>query len=130
MAQFFLREEVRAAQTRFGDTAQDSQFARRMEYLLSLTTPADGRGKKQTNTSGNRAGAAFVELYQEMPLYRLVGEDALTFGADLTVGQYSRMLFDKGWQPVGTSPEGMRLRVQEEAAIMTKIIQQRGISIQ
>ncbi|MDA7418548.1 tripartite tricarboxylate transporter substrate binding protein [Xenophilus arseniciresistens] len=39
-------------------------------------------------------------------------------------------LFDKGWQPVGTSPEGMRLRVQEEAAIMTKIIQTRGIKIQ
>ena len=39
-------------------------------------------------------------------------------------------LFDKGWQPVGTSPEGMRLRVQEEAAIMTRIIQQRGIKIQ
>ena len=39
-------------------------------------------------------------------------------------------LFDRGWQPVGTSPEGMRLRVQEEAAIMTRIIQSRGIKIQ
>ena len=39
-------------------------------------------------------------------------------------------LFDRGWQPVGTSPEGMRLRVQEEAAIMKKIIQTRGIKIQ
>ena len=39
-------------------------------------------------------------------------------------------LFEKGWQPVGTSPEGMRLRVQEEAAIMTRIIQTRGIKIQ
>ncbi|WP_295548060.1 tripartite tricarboxylate transporter substrate binding protein [uncultured Pseudacidovorax sp.] len=41
-----------------------------------------------------------------------------------------QQLFDKGWQPVGTSPEGMRLRVQEEAAIMTKIIQARGIKLQ
>ncbi|WP_295531688.1 tripartite tricarboxylate transporter substrate binding protein [uncultured Pseudacidovorax sp.] len=41
-----------------------------------------------------------------------------------------QQLFDKGWQPVGTSPEGMRLRVQDEAAIMTKIIQARGIKLQ
>lgn len=41
-----------------------------------------------------------------------------------------QQLFDKGWQPVGTSPEGMRLRVQEEAAIMSKIIQARGIKLQ
>jgi len=39
-------------------------------------------------------------------------------------------LFDRGWQPVGTSPEGMRLRVQDEAAIMKKIIQTRGIKLQ
>jgi len=39
-------------------------------------------------------------------------------------------LFDRGWQPVGTSPEGMRLRVQEEQAIMTRIIKARGIKIQ
>ena len=41
-----------------------------------------------------------------------------------------QQLFDKGWQPVGTSPEGMRLRVQEEAAIMSRIIQTRGIKLQ
>ncbi|RDI29195.1 tripartite-type tricarboxylate transporter receptor subunit TctC [Pseudacidovorax intermedius] len=41
-----------------------------------------------------------------------------------------QQLFDKGWQPVGTSPEGMRLRVQDEAAIMSKIIQARGIKLQ
>jgi len=39
-------------------------------------------------------------------------------------------LFDRGWQAVGSSPEGMRLRVQDEAAIMTKIIQSRGIKLQ
>jgi tripartite-type tricarboxylate transporter receptor subunit TctC len=39
-------------------------------------------------------------------------------------------LFDQGWQAVGTSPEGMRLRVKEEAAIMSKIISTKGIKIQ
>lgn len=39
-------------------------------------------------------------------------------------------LFEQGWQAVGTSPDGMRLRVKEEAAIMTKIIATRGIKIQ
>ncbi|MBT2333431.1 tripartite tricarboxylate transporter substrate binding protein [Variovorax paradoxus] len=39
-------------------------------------------------------------------------------------------LFDQGWQAVGTSPDGMRLRVKEEAAIMTRIISTRGIKIQ
>jgi tripartite-type tricarboxylate transporter receptor subunit TctC len=39
-------------------------------------------------------------------------------------------LFEQGWQAVGTSPDGMRLRVKEEAAIMSKIISARGIKIQ
>ncbi|CAN7182319.1 tripartite tricarboxylate transporter substrate-binding protein [Variovorax paradoxus] len=39
-------------------------------------------------------------------------------------------LFDQGWQAVGTSPDGMRLRVKEEAAIMARIISARGIKIQ
>lgn len=41
-----------------------------------------------------------------------------------------QQLFDRGWQPVGTSPEGMRARVKEEAAIMGRIIQARGITLQ
>ncbi|KLN57052.1 Bug family tripartite tricarboxylate transporter substrate binding protein [Variovorax paradoxus] len=41
-----------------------------------------------------------------------------------------RKLFEQGWQAVGTSPDGMRLRVKEEAAIMTRIISTRGIKIQ
>jgi tripartite-type tricarboxylate transporter receptor subunit TctC len=41
-----------------------------------------------------------------------------------------KRLFDQGWQAVGTSPEGMRLRVKEEAAIMSKIISTKGIKIQ
>ena len=39
-------------------------------------------------------------------------------------------LFDQGWQPVGTSPDGMRTRVKEEAATMARIIQTRGIKIE
>jgi tripartite-type tricarboxylate transporter receptor subunit TctC len=41
-----------------------------------------------------------------------------------------RKLFEQGWQAVGTSPDGMRTRVKEEAAIMSKIISTRGIKIQ
>ena len=39
-------------------------------------------------------------------------------------------LFEQGWQAVGTSPDGMRTRVKEEAAIMTKIISTNGIKLQ
>ncbi|HEY2254393.1 MAG TPA: tripartite tricarboxylate transporter substrate binding protein [Variovorax sp.] len=39
-------------------------------------------------------------------------------------------LFDQGWQAVGTSPDGMRARVKEESAIMTKIIATNGIKLQ
>lgn len=39
-------------------------------------------------------------------------------------------LFDQGWQAVGTSADGMRTRVKEEAAIMTKIISTNGIKLQ
>ena len=39
-------------------------------------------------------------------------------------------LFDQGWQAVGTSPDGMRTRVKEEAAIMTRIISSQGIKLQ
>jgi len=39
-------------------------------------------------------------------------------------------LFDQGWQAVGTSPDGMRARVKEESAIMTRIISTNGIKLQ
>jgi tripartite-type tricarboxylate transporter receptor subunit TctC len=39
-------------------------------------------------------------------------------------------LFEQGWQAVGTSPDGMRTRVKEEAAIMTKIISTNNIKLQ
>ena len=41
-----------------------------------------------------------------------------------------KKLFDQGWQAVGTSPEGMKLRVKEEAAIMGKIISSQNIKLQ
>ncbi|MDM0044751.1 tripartite tricarboxylate transporter substrate binding protein [Variovorax dokdonensis] len=40
-----------------------------------------------------------------------------------------KKLFDQGWQAVGTSPEGMKLRVKDEAAIMGKIISTKGIKL-
>jgi len=39
-------------------------------------------------------------------------------------------LFEQGWQAVGTSPDGMRTRVKEEAAVMTRIISTQGIKLQ
>ncbi|OUM04122.1 Bug family tripartite tricarboxylate transporter substrate binding protein [Variovorax sp. JS1663] len=39
-------------------------------------------------------------------------------------------LFEQGWQAVGTSPDGMRTRVKEEAALMTRIISSQGIKLQ
>jgi tripartite-type tricarboxylate transporter receptor subunit TctC len=39
-------------------------------------------------------------------------------------------LFEQGWQAVGTSPEGMQVRVKEEAAIMSRIISSQGIKLQ
>ncbi|WP_422823003.1 Bug family tripartite tricarboxylate transporter substrate binding protein [Variovorax humicola] len=39
-------------------------------------------------------------------------------------------LFDQGWQAVGTSPDGMRARVKEEAAIMASIISAKGIKLE
>ena len=39
-------------------------------------------------------------------------------------------LFNQGWQAVGTSPEGMKRRVREEAAIMNGIISAQGIKLE
>jgi tripartite-type tricarboxylate transporter receptor subunit TctC len=39
-------------------------------------------------------------------------------------------MFDQGWQAVGTSPDGMRERVKEEAAIMSRIISSNNIKLQ
>lgn len=41
-----------------------------------------------------------------------------------------RKLFEQGWQAVGTSPAGMQMRVKEEAAIMSRIIQAQAIRLQ
>ena len=39
-------------------------------------------------------------------------------------------LFNQGWQAVGTSPDGMKLRVKEEAAIMNGIISAQGVKLE
>ena len=39
-------------------------------------------------------------------------------------------LFSQGWQAVGTSPDGLRSRLKEETAIMSNIIQTRGIKLE
>lgn len=38
-------------------------------------------------------------------------------------------LFNQGWQVVGTSPEGLRSRVKEEASVMGRVISQGGIKL-
>ena len=44
--------------------------------------------------------------------------------------QARQRLFNQGWQAVGTSPEGLRLRVSEESAQLAKIIASRGIKVE
>ena len=39
-------------------------------------------------------------------------------------------LYNQGWQAVGTSPEGLAIRVREEAALLGNIIQTQGIRIE
>ena len=45
----------------------------------------------------------------------------------LRTPEVRQRLFNQGWQAVGTSPEGLTLRVQKEAALLGGIIQSRGI---
>lgn len=40
-----------------------------------------------------------------------------------------RRLFEQGWQAVGSSPEGLTRRVADEAAILSRIISSRGITL-
>jgi tripartite-type tricarboxylate transporter receptor subunit TctC len=61
--------------------------------------------------------AAQARLAQEVP--RIV-RDADT----------RQRLFNQGWQAVGTSPDGLRSRVKDEAAILGNIILSRGIRIE
>ncbi len=44
--------------------------------------------------------------------------------------QTRQRLFNQGWTAVGTSPEGLRSRIAEEAAVMSSIIATRGIQLQ
>lgn len=61
--------------------------------------------------------AAQARLAQEVP--RII-RDAET----------RQKLFNQGWQAVGTSPDGLKSRVKDEAAILGGIIQARGIKIE
>jgi len=61
--------------------------------------------------------AAQARLAQEVP--RIIRE------ADTR-----QKLFNQGWQAVGTSPDGLRSRVKDEAAILGAIIQSRGIKLE
>lgn len=61
--------------------------------------------------------AAQTRLAQEVP--RIIRE-----------AETRQKLFTQGWQAVGTSPDGLRSRVKDEAAILGNIIQTRGIKIE
>jgi tripartite-type tricarboxylate transporter receptor subunit TctC len=61
--------------------------------------------------------AAQARLSQEVP--RIV-RDAPT----------RQKLFEQGWQAVGSSPEGLKRRIKDEAALLGNIIQTRGIRIE
>ena len=59
-------------------------------------------------------------------------QDRLTAQVPKIIGnaETRQKLFNQGWQAVGTSPEGMKLRVREEAAIMNGIISAQGIKLE
>lgn len=61
--------------------------------------------------------AAQARLSQEVPR---IMRDAET----------RQKLFNQGWQAVGTSPDGLKSRIKDEAAILGNIIQTRGIKIE
>ena len=61
--------------------------------------------------------AAQLRLAQEVPVAM---RDA----------QIRQRLYNQGWTAVGTSPDGLRNRIQSESAIMAGIIAQRGIKIE
>ncbi|EJL82539.1 hypothetical protein PMI15_03147 [Polaromonas sp. CF318] len=65
----------------------------------------------------NLSKAAQARLAQEVP--RII-RDADT----------RQKLFNQGWQAVGTSPDGLKSRVKDEAAILGGIIQSRGIKLE
>jgi tripartite-type tricarboxylate transporter receptor subunit TctC len=44
--------------------------------------------------------------------------------------QTRQRLFNQGWTAVGTSPEGLRSRIQEETALLGGIIATRGIKLE
>lgn len=53
--------------------------------------------------------------------------DAVT--ASLRETGVRRRLFEQGWQAVGSSPEGLQRRVDDEARILARIIRSRGITL-
>lgn len=65
----------------------------------------------------NLSKTAQMRLSQEVP--RILRDE-----------QTRQKLFNQGWQAVGTSPDGLKSRIKDEAAIMGNIIQTRGIRIE
>jgi len=61
--------------------------------------------------------AAQARLSQEVP--RIMRE-----------AETRQKLFNQGWQAVGTSPDGLKTRIRDEAAILGNIIRTRGIRIE
>lgn len=53
--------------------------------------------------------------------------DAVT--SSLRENAVRRRLFEQGWQAVGSSPEGLQRRVEDEARILSRIIRSRGITL-
>jgi tripartite-type tricarboxylate transporter receptor subunit TctC len=51
-------------------------------------------------------------------------------GPIMKSAEVRQRLFDQGWQAVGTTPDGMRIRVKEEATAMAGIINARGIKLE
>jgi tripartite-type tricarboxylate transporter receptor subunit TctC len=114
---------------------------------IALPQVQAGKAKAIGLTAGKSAlapdllplSAAGVRDFNLEVWVALLGPAALTKAAQVRIvdalagvmkdPDVRRKLFEQGWQAVGSSPEGMRRRVREEAAILETIISTRGITI-
>ena len=76
------------ANARVWDT--DQSMASTFTTLMKLTKPSES-GSDETLANEERA---FLEIFEAVPLYDMVGQDAKALGVTLTVGQYYRRIKD------------------------------------
>ena len=126
--------QVRAGKVRaIGLTGGRSTLAPEVAPLRSLETAASAPG---------RSGSTALNLnLDELEVWvALVGPAALSAAAQARLSalvptllrepEARQRLFNAGWQVQASSPQALRLRVQEETRVLGQIIRQRGITLE